>query len=263
MIPNSRGYVLVTHVLLYTRPLAHSTRPQTWLFLEFATRRAPRTLFYLLLQVLVHRERNRLARRDSHYPWCYAFVEGMHALLPVESTVVSTRHVQHAPHTPKEDLLEHLSSNERNSLERTHPLRRRRLLQPRLDRINGRITQRPHGAADQPNQRSLPTRQHATAAQLLLLILQQRLLEVRIRREVHGLVTSLPQRGETHTPVKRAEPFLLHHGVQRVCRVAVLGHVERVGEGVVLGLQPDLDHLHGRDDRDGLGHARGEPGQER
>lgn len=37
-----------------------------------------------------------------------------------------------------------------------------------------------------------------------------------------------------------------------MCGVAVFGHVERVGHGVVLRLESDLDDFHRGDDRDGL-----------
>jgi hypothetical protein len=75
-----------------------------------------------------------------------------------------------------------------------------------------------------------------------------------------GLVGALPQGGKRDAAVERAGAFFPDDSVQAVRRVAVLGHVERVGHGVVLCLQADLDDLHGRHDSDGLGDAGREAG---
>jgi hypothetical protein len=69
------------------------------------------------------------------------------------------------------------------------------------------------------------------------------------------LVGALPQRGQGDAAVQRAGALFPDDGVEAVRGVAVLGDVERVGHGVVLCLQADLDDLHGRHDGDGLGDA--------
>ena len=74
------------------------------------------------------------------------------------------------------------------------------------------------------------------------------------------MVGALPQRGQGDAAVESAGALLADDGVQAVRRVAVLWDVERVGHGVVLRLQADLDHLHGRHDGDGLGDAGRETG---
>lgn len=63
---------------------------------------------------------------------------------------------------------------------------------------------------------------------------------------------TLPQRGERDSAVQGPEAFFLDHGVEGVRGVPVLGNVERVRHAVVLGLQADLDHFHGRDDGHGF-----------
>lgn len=161
--------------------------------------------------------------------------------------------------------LKHISRDSTDPLKRTHALFRGRLLQARLDRIDGGIAQGPHGAAHQANEGGLPAGEGGLALALAgaALPADQRLLEVRVGGEVDGLVAALAQGGEGDAAVEGADALLLDHGVGGVRRVAVLGDVERVRHAVVLGLQPDLDHLHGRDDRDGLRHARREPRHER
>lgn len=86
------------------------------------------------------------------------------------------------------------------------------------------------------------------------------LLELLVRGEVRALVRRLAQRGERDPAVERAEALLAHDRVHGVARVAVAGRLERVRERVLLGLEPDLDDFHGRDDEDCFGYACAQAG---
>ena len=72
------------------------------------------------------------------------------------------------------------------------------------------------------------------------------------------LIRALPQRSKRDTSVQRSETLLFDHEICSMCCVAVFGYVERVGHGVVLRLQSDLDHFHWRHDGYGFGHTGGE-----
>lgn len=159
------------------------------------------------------------------------------------------------------DSPEHIPGNNGYPLQGADALLGRGLLQARLDGVDGRVAQGPHGAADEPNEGGLPAGQ-AVALEVGL-VGHEGLLEVGVGGEVDGLVGALAQGSETNTAVQRADALLLDDRIQRVRGVAVLGDVERVRQAVVLRLQPDLDDLHGRHHRHGLGHARRQPRQER
>lgn len=75
--------------------------------------------------------------------------------------------------------------------------------------------------------------------------------------EVDSLVGALPKGGEGDAAVQGTGAFFLDHGVEGVRCVAVLRDVERVGHGVVLGLEPDFDHFHWGYDCYGFGDACG------
>lgn len=64
------------------------------------------------------------------------------------------------------------------------------------------------------------------------------------------LVSSLPQRSQTNTPIQRAHALLAHYPIHSMRGVSVRGDFERVGEGVGLCLQPDFHDFHRRYDED-------------
>ena len=191
-------------------------------------------MFYLVPQKLVDGERDRLPRRHSHDAWNDSFVQRRKTFMPEH---VSREHVD-----PPYGRLAGLAWVP---------------LQPRLDGIDGRVAQGSHGAADQPNAHGL------VARKLLVLVfwltVLQHGLELRVGGEVDGLVGALAEGRERHAAIQGSDPFFLDHGVERMRGVAVLRNVERVGHGVVLGLQTDLHHLHRCYDGDRLGDARREP----
>lgn len=133
-------------------------------------------------------------------------------------------------------------------------------MQARLDGVDGCVAEGPHGARDEADDGGLPAGQ--VLAVKLGLPVHEPALKVRVGGKVDGLVGALAQGGEGDAAVEGAEPFLLDDGVEGVGGVAVLGDVERVGHGVALRLQADLDDLHRGDDGDGLGDAGGEAGEE-
>ena len=151
----------------------------------------------------------------------------------------------------KRDLLRDIH----NSLHGALPRLRGHPLQSRLNRVNRRVAQRSHCAANQPDKHGLIPRQ----VRLALVRLQPG-AGLRVRGEVDGLVAALAQCGQRDAAVQRADALLLHNRVQRVRRVAVLGDVERVRHRVVLSLQPDLDDFHWRHDGDSFGYAGRETG---
>ena len=191
-------------------------------------------MLQLVFQVLIHRESHRLSGSHSHDPRHDALVQRREPLVP--------EHVARQVVDPRHGRLAELAG---------------RLLQPRLDRIDGRIAQGPHGAADQANAHGLVARQ--LGVMVLRLRGLQQALQLRVRGEVDRLVGTLPQRGQRDAAVQRAGSFLLDDRVQGVRRVAVLRNVEGIGHRMMLRLQADLDHLHGRDHGDGFGNASRKP----
>jgi hypothetical protein len=105
------------------------------------------------LQILVHGECDSLAWSYTHNAWCDAFVETLNTLLFPQVAATS---VSHCSYTASETS--NLPRNDCYPLDRTLALFSRRLLQPRLDRINRRICERPNSPGYQPNQTGLIAR---------------------------------------------------------------------------------------------------------
>ena len=183
------------------------------------------TLLQLIFQILIYRKRHRLPRRHPHDSRCDTLVESFRTL-----------------------LFEHLPRNFRYPANRGLPRLRRRPLQPRLNRINGRIAERAHRTTDQANNTRLPAGE--IGAVVLRLRFLEELFEFSIRGEVDRLVGALAEGREGHTPVEGADPFFAEDGEHGVCGVAVFRDVEGVTERVVLGLQADFNDFHRCYDRD-------------
>jgi len=67
-------------------------------------------------------------------------------------------------------------------------------------------------------------------------VLLEQALKLGVGGEVDCLIGALAQGGEGDATVEGAEAFFFDDGVGGVGGVAIFGHVERVGQGVVLGL---------------------------
>lgn len=133
-------------------------------------------------------------------------------------------------------------------------------MQTSLDGVDRGVAQGTHGTRNETDESCLPSRQ--VDALVLRLIVLKPLLEVAVGSEVDSLVGTLTQRGQTNTSIQRAEAFLPHDGVQGMRGIAIFGNIERISHGVVLGLQTNLDDLHGGDDSHGLGNTGSETGEE-
>lgn len=153
-----------------------------------------------------------------------------------------------------DNILEHVAGDGGYSRPCSGAKRGGCLLQASLDCVDGSIAERAHGAADKANDGCLPAGE--VTVRILRLVVLEPVLKVRVRREVDSLVRSLSQSRQTDTAIQRTDALLLDDSVQRMRRVSVLWNIQRVGHGVVLRLQPDLDDLHGRHNGHGLGHAR-------
>ena len=205
--------------------------------LIFAPNNRQVAIFQDTLEVLIHGKSDRLPRRHPHDPGRDALVKSMEAF-----------------------LLEHIAADDRDPPPgRRLPPFRGRLLQPRLDRVDGRVAQGPHGAADEPDDGRLPRRDLPVPVRGLEIL--EPLFQLGVGGEIDRLVRALAEGRERHPAVQRPGAFFLEHGVGGVRRVAVFGDVERVGHAVVLGLQADLDDFHRGDDADGFGDAGGEAGE--
>ena len=136
--------------------------------------------------------------------------------------------------SPRPLLLEHIPRNTHNPAHRGLARLSGRPLKARLDGIDGSIRERAHRTADQPDQHSLIARQLLVCIRRLR-ALQQR-LELRVSGEVDCLISPLAERGQGDAAVEGAWPFFAENGEQAVYGIAVFGHVERVGEAVILGL---------------------------
>lgn len=156
--------------------------------------------------------------------------------------------------------LEHVSSDSGNSCPGAGSGGSRSLLEAGLDGIDGGVAQRTHGTRDEANDGGLPAGKGS--ALVLGLPDLQPLLEVAVGGEVDGLVRTLSERSQRDTTVQSAETFLLDDGVESVGGVAVLGDVEGIGHGVVLGLETNLDNFHGGNDGDGFSHTGSETSDE-
>ena len=193
------------------------------------------TTLQLPLQILINRKRNRLPRRNPHNPRRNALIKRLRPFL--------FKHIARDIPYPTNRRLARLS---------------RRALQPRLDSINGRITERAHRAGYQADEHRLIGGQFFGVVGRLCVL--QELFELRVGGEIDGLVCALAEGGQGDATVEGAGPFFAQDGVAGVRGVAVFGHVERVCHGVVLGLQADFDHFHWGYDGDGFGHAGGKTG---
>ncbi len=155
-------------------------------------------------------------------------------------------------------LLKHIPRNRRNPAHRRLPRLARRLLQARLDGVDGGVAEGPHGARDEADDHGLVAGQFGVVVGGLVLL--QEGFKLRVGGEVHSLVCALAEGGEGDAAVEGAEAFFSDDGVGGVGGVAVFGNVEGVGHGVVLGLEADFDDFHWGDDGDGFGDAGGETG---
>jgi hypothetical protein len=72
------------------------------------------------------------------------------------------------------------------------------------------------------------------------------------------LVGSLSQGCEGDTTVQGAETLFLDNSEKSVRGAAVLGGVKGIGKTVMLGLQTNLNHLHGVDNGDSFGDTGAE-----
>lgn len=176
---------------------------------------------------LVHRKGNSLTGRNTQHTGCDTLVEGPPAL------VLEDRAVHVLETSPARETLGVGG-----------------LLDAGLDNIDRIVNKGTHSTGDAANDGGL------VAGQLLEVLgaLEVALEEV-VSGEVGGLVTGLAQGSESDTTVEGAETFLANDGEGAVGSVAVLGQVERVGHGVALGLETDLDDVHGGHDEDSLGHT--------
>ena len=160
----------------------------------------------------------------------------------------------------RRDALEHLTSDLGDALERGDAGLSGSLLESGLDGVDGSVGHGAHGAGNETDEGSLVRGE--VSGLVLGLPLLEPILEVGVGGEVDGLVGALAEGGQGDTTVQGTETFLLNDGEESVAGVAVLGNVERVGHGVVLSLETNLDDLHGGDNSDGLSHTSGETSEE-
>jgi hypothetical protein len=197
----------------------------------------PPTVLQPSPQILIHRKRHRLSRRNTHHSR--------------RDTLVERR---------RTFLLEHLPGYLRNPTERRLSRFGWRPLQTSLDGIDRRVGERSHGSRYQSNDGSLIRRELAVGI-LGLPPLQCR-FEFGVSCEVGGLVCALSQCCERYAAIQGTETFFADDGEESVRCAAVFGCVERIGEGVVLGLETDFDDFHGVDDGHGFGYTCGKTGCE-
>lgn len=173
------------------------------LFLVLASGEREIALLKSFLDVFVHGESNSLARGNTHDARRDALVECVEAFLSVTQSQRQLRQFL------AENLLEHISRNLRDTAPGTGSKLGRRLLQPCLDRVDGRVAQGAHRTTNEANACRLPARQ--VGALVLRLPVLERLLEVAVRGEVDGLVGALTQGCQAYTAVEGADTFLLDH----------------------------------------------------
>lgn len=127
-------------------------------------------------------------------------------------------------------VLEHVARDLEEARERSLAGDLGRLLDTRLDRVNGRVGEGTHGTGNETEDESLVRRE---AGRLVLgLPLEHPLLKLLVRGKVDTLVGRLTQRSERDTTVQRRKALLADNGVARVRGVAVAGNVIGVGERV-------------------------------
>lgn len=128
----------------------------------------PPTVLQPSPQILIHRKRHCLSRRNTHHSRRDTLVERRGAF-----------------------LLEHLPGYHRDPTERRLPRFGRRPLQASLDSIDRRIRERSHGSRYQSNDGGLPRRKLAVG--ILRLPPLQRRFQFSVSCEVGGLVCALSQ----------------------------------------------------------------------
>lgn len=189
-------------------------------------------LLQTLLQDFVHGERHGLARRHTHHTGGDTLVESRGTL--------RLEHVLGDDHDPAHGGLPGLSGLP---------------LETSLDGVNGGVGEGTHGTGEQSDDGGL-VRGKLFVAVFGLDALQSR-LELRVGREVGGLVGTLSEGGQRHTAVQDAESFLPDDGEESMGSATVLGGVGGIGQTVVLGLQTDLNHFHGVDNGHSFRHTSG------
>src|SRR5579859_7522865 len=107
-------------------------------------------------------------------------------------------------------------------------------LNSRLDGINRGVRHGSHSTRQPSQQEMLPTGQLRSV--VLWLVLFSPFLECLVSCKVDCLIGSLSYSGESNTAIQSAESFFFDHSICSMCGVAVLGHIERIGHRVVLGL---------------------------
>lgn len=214
----------------------------------------------LLLKELVDGEGDGLAGRDTHDTGGDALVEGVETFLPVVAFRLVADHRYDTEKGTGCYSLEHLTRDLGNSLERRLAGLSNALLESGLDGIDRGVGERTHGTGNETDEGGLVRGQ--VLADVLGLPLIEPLLEVAVSSEVDSLVGTLAESGQGNTTVERTETLLLDDSVERMGGVAVLGNVQRISHGVVLGLETNLDDLHGGDDGNGLGNTGSKTGEE-
>lgn len=165
-------------------------------------------------------------------------------------------------------LLEHISRNGPDATQGRFARGGGGLLQAGFDGVDGGVAEWAHGTADEADEECLVAGELTFRIRVLWVVLGgfiqleglQPGFELAVGGEIDGLIGALTQGGQRYAPVERAEPFFLDDRIESVCGVAVFGDVERVGHGVVLGLEPDLDHFHRCDNGNAFRDASGESG---
>lgn len=182
-----------------------------FLLFVFTPRKSPVGLLDPLFQELVHGEGDGLTRGHSHHTGSNSLVESPGTLL--------FEHVPCDGRDPRHGALAGLS---------------RGSLQPRLDRVDGRVREWTHSTRDKADDGGLVRRK------LLVFVLGlyslEECLQLRVCGEVRGLVCSLPQRCQGDTTVECTYALLPDNGEQSVGGTSVFGAVERIRKTVMLGL---------------------------
>jgi hypothetical protein len=128
-----------------------------------------------------------------------------------------------------------------------------------LDGIDGGVRKGTQGTGDQTDDGSLPRGKDTLELGLHLV---KSGLELRVDSEVNTLVGGLSGGSENHTSVQSRGTLLSNNGVETVSSVSVLGDIEGISHGVVLGLESDLDDLSGVDDQNSFGGSGTNTGNE-
>lgn len=212
---------------------ATSLHPFCTLLIKRTSHERPVGFLQLALEELVHGKGHSLAGSNTHHTRGDTLVESLSTL-----------------------LLEHVLRNNQDTGNGGLARLSTGLLEAGLDGIDGGVGEGTDGTGDETDECGLVRRQLGVGVFRLQLL--QLGLELSVRGEVGGLVGTLAQGCEGDTTVQGAETLLLDHGEEGVGGAAVLGGVEGIGKTVMLGLQANLDHLHGVDNGDGLGDTGAE-----